>query len=397
MKKTKLPILLVAVFLVLMFGALSLMNACRAPAPAKGPIKIGAVLPFTGALADAGPKVKQGIDFAFSEAGGEVAGRQIQVMYRDGPEQATDLENTKGLVERDKVDAVIGFLLEFCISYMNDAKVPLIGVRPILPRPGAEGKLVYCFMPDGTFKMFEYPMGWYAYDKLGYRTAVCVGHDMDDGRKSIEYFTESFEAKGGKVVQTQIPPVDTPDYGPYLLSLQKADVTVLWAYPPELLRYLTQYNEFGLFQKQPVIIPLCENLLHELLPALGDCTLGIKGSDDYFYTIDTPANKKFVAGLKEMYGEDISVDAWTLGGYEAASVILAALKATGGDTTPEKFRQAILNVNIETPSTKSLTFRPDGWGSKDMNIFEIQKVDGQYRWMPIYTYSGVDPTEPVAP
>lgn len=395
MKKKRLLALVGSICLVLVLAALPFMTACPAPAPEE-PIKIGAVLPFSGSLADAGPKVKQGIEFAFSEVGGEVAGRPIQVIYHDGPEQATHLEKVKALVEREKVDAVIGFLLEFCISYMNEQKVPLLGVRPILPRPG-EAEFIYCFMPDGTFKMFDYPLAWYAYDKLGYRTAVCVAHDMDDGRKTIAYFTEAFEAKGGKVVQQQIPPVMAPDYGPYLVALEEADVTMVWAYPPELLTYLTQYNEFGLFQKQPVIIPLCETLLHEILPALGDYILGIKGSCDYFCTIDTPANKKFLAGLKEKYGEEVFVDSFTIGGYEAASIILTALEATGGDTTPEKFRQAILNVDIETPSTKSLTFRPDGWGSKDMHIFEIQKVDGQYQWMPIYTYFGVEPVEPVAP
>jgi len=395
MKKTKLPVLLVGVLLVLTFGALPLMSACPAPGPEE-PIKIGAVLPFTGPLADAGPKVREGIDFAISEAGGEVAGRPIQVIYQDGPEQATHLEKTKALVEREKIDASIGFLLEFCIAYMNEVKVPLLGVRPILPRPG-EDELVYCFMPSGTFKMFTYPLAWYAYDHMGFRTAVCVAHDLDDGRKSIAYFTEAFEAKGGKVIQQQIPPVDTPDYGPYLVALQEADVTFTWFYPPEFLRYLTQYNDFGLFQKQPVIISICENLLHELLPAFGDYILGVTGSCDYFCTMDNPANEKFVSGLKEMYGEEIFIDSWVLCGYEAAEVILTALEATGGDTTPEKFRQAILNVNIETPSTTSLTFRPDGWGSKDMHIFEIQKVNGQYRWMPIYTYSGVEPVEPVAP
>ena len=91
------------------------------------------------------------------------------------------------------------------------------------------------------------------------------------------------------------------------------------------------------------------------------------------------------------------VDSFTLGGYEAASIAIAALEATGGNTDPEKLRDAILGIKLETPSTKTLTFRPDGWGSKDMHIFELQKKNGQYAWEPIYTYPAVDPIKTIAP
>ena len=397
MEKRKLLTLLCSMFLVLVLGALLFVGACRAPAPKVEPVRIGVILPMTGSLADAGPKAKQGIELRFAEAGWEVAGRPIQLIYEDdGSEDTGGLEKAKKLVESDKVHMLIGgILLEFCIPYTAEVKVPQIGLRPIIPRTGMV--LTYDFMPDGTFKMFDYPMAWYAYDKLGYKTATCIAHDMNDGRETITNFTDAFQAKGGTVVQEQFSPMMTADYGPYLVALKQAAVTMAWMYPPEIAAFLKQYNEFGLFKKQPVIIPLCEVLMQEMMPDLGDYILGIKGSCDYHWPIDTSVNKKFVAGIKEKYGETTMVDSYTLGGYEAASIALVALKATGGDTTSEKLRQAILGVNIETPSTKSLTFRPDGWGSKDMHIFDLQKIDGQYAWEPIYTYPAVDPIKPVAP
>lgn len=401
MKKKKLLTVVGGVCVVLILAAVPFMAACAKPAPAPTPavepIKIGVILPMTGPLADAGPKAKQGIELRLDEAGSEAGGRPIQLIYEDSQtEGIICLEKAKKLVEADKVHMILGCIeLEMCIPYMAEVKVPQIGLRPLVPQPGME--LVYNFNPPGAFRMFTCPLGWYAYDKLGYRTAAIITIDRDNGRRHVTAFTEAFEGRGGKVIQAQLPAPDTADFAPYLLALKEADVVVAWNYPPDIARFLTQYNEFGLFEKMPVIIPLCEVLIQEMMPELGDFILGIKGSCDYHWPIDTPLNKKFVGGLKEKYGEELMVDSFTLGGYEAMSVAIATFEATGGDTDSGKLRQAILGLRIETPSTEALTFSPDGWGCKDMHIFELQKVDGQYAWVPIYTYHSVDPMKPVAP
>ena len=173
----------IALFLVMLGMPLLAAGAKEKAEPAK----IGCILPMTGPLADAGAKAKQGIELRFDEAGWKVAGRPIQTIYQDSATNpAINLEKAKKLVEGDKVHMLIGgIILEFCIPYTARVKIPQIGVRPIIPEKGME--LVYTLMPDGTFKMYVYPMAWYAYDILGYRTATLISHERKDGKEQIHY------------------------------------------------------------------------------------------------------------------------------------------------------------------------------------------------------------------
>jgi ABC-type branched-subunit amino acid transport system substrate-binding protein len=69
--------------------------------------------------------------------------------------------------------------------------------------------------------------------------------------------------------------------------------------------------------------------------------------------------------------------------------IIEALKATGGDTSPEKLRQALLSVKFESPFGP-VSFDPKtGVRNMDMHISKVVKQDGEYLWQPIHTYKDV--------
>jgi hypothetical protein len=68
---------------------------------------------------------------------------------------------------------------------------------------------------------------------------------------------------------------------------------------------------------------------------------------------------------------------------------LAALKATGGDTAPEKLRQAMLDLKIELPEGP-LSFNKETMvANKDVYIAKIDKLGKEYVLNPIYTYKDV--------
>ncbi len=71
-------------------------------------------------------------------------------------------------------------------------------------------------------------------------------------------------------------------------------------------------------------------------------------------------------------------------------MIIEALKATGGDTDPEKLKAAILKLNIQTPAGP-LRFSPDRLGIVNIYICKIAKVDGEYAWQVVQTYRDVQP------
>ena len=79
---------LIFIFLAVLFMTFPAFLGSARDACAAEPIKIGAILDFTGPVADLGPKFKAGIELALEEAGYKVAGREIKLIVEDG---ATDV------------------------------------------------------------------------------------------------------------------------------------------------------------------------------------------------------------------------------------------------------------------------------------------------------------------
>ena len=95
-------------FALLVFSAgLSLPTG----ADAAEPIRIGAVLPFSGGVELYGQQAKLGLDLAVKDinAAGGILGRPVEVIYADdktAPESAATAMHA--LIERDGVVAVVG-------------------------------------------------------------------------------------------------------------------------------------------------------------------------------------------------------------------------------------------------------------------------------------------------
>jgi branched-chain amino acid transport system substrate-binding protein len=98
--------------LVIAFMTFLSLVATTGTVRAAEPIKIGAVLDFTGPVADLGPKFKAGIELALEEAGYKVAGRDIKLIVEDGATDVTTaLDTFKKLVEKDGIHICIGPLM----------------------------------------------------------------------------------------------------------------------------------------------------------------------------------------------------------------------------------------------------------------------------------------------
>ena len=72
-------------------------------------IKVGLMLPYTGTFAPLGVAIENGFRLALQEAGGKFGNREIEFFKVDDesePSKATD--NVNRLVNRDKVDVVVG-------------------------------------------------------------------------------------------------------------------------------------------------------------------------------------------------------------------------------------------------------------------------------------------------
>ena len=353
----------------------------------KEPIKIGSILNLTGPIAFIGPLFKNGIVKALEEENYMVGGRKIVLIPEDAAaDMNVCLQKAKKLVERDKVNIIIGPL-------MGDAHM---AIAPYLADKKVITSTFYCgdleltkyknwFIYPTTLVGLTAPVGYYAAE-LGYKTMITAGTDYAGGHGFIKGIKLAFEEKGGEVVQQVWWPVGNKDFGPYLSSLKQADVIGYFVEGPSAAQlFLSQYHEFGV--KTPLLgTTLAADMPDQITSQLGDSVVGLKGQALYMANMDTPMNKKWVAAMTKQFGQ-------TPGGLESNSyaitrAILTALKATGGDDSYSKLWPALLKVKIETPQGP-LSVSPEGIAITNGYIAELKKKDGGYYWQAIKTYEGV--------
>ncbi len=376
------------------FALIVCRTAVAAPAATAGkPIKIGALLPLTGALLHEGPQVRKGIELALEHYGNSVAGRKIELIVEDdGTNPTVALDKARKLVERDGVPIIIGpqasNVANAVQPYLMEKKIISLKSRQF-PIPLTQ-KFPYLFVADGTQKQVTATMGDYAYNVLKYKTVSTMTADYIAGRDFMAGFTERFKELGGVVVHEQFFPVDAMDFSSYLTNVKSADALAAWTGGPGGASLARQYVEYGLNKKMPLIAPYISGILNEdVIPSIGDIVLGVSGPSSYASTIDNALNKKVVADYKRKYNQR-PADSGVMGGYVNVQVVMEALKATKGDTDPDKMKEAILKLKIETPAGP-LRFNSDRLGILNIYICKVAKVGGEYVWQVVQTYRDVPP------
>ena len=72
-------------------------------------IRVGLMLPYTGTFTQLGVAIDNGFRMALQEAGGKVGGREVEFFkVDDESEPSKGVENANKLVQRDKVDVLVG-------------------------------------------------------------------------------------------------------------------------------------------------------------------------------------------------------------------------------------------------------------------------------------------------
>lgn len=365
----------------------SLVPASMALAGPAEPLKIGAVLNFTGPAAMLGPLFKNGIVMALEEVNNQIAGRRIELIVEDGATDVTTcLEKVRKLVERDRVKIIIGPL-------MGDAH---LAIAPYIAGKNVLITTLYCgdvslakyknwIVYPTTLVGLTIPLGWYAHDE-GYRTMVMITSDYAGGHGFMKGVRMGFEQKGGEVVQEVLVPVGTADFGPYLSALKKADcVSFFVPNTGESSRLITQYKEFGI--KMPLLgTTLAADLPEPVMKEMGQNVIRVRGQATYIWSRKDLVNEKWVKAMEKRFGR-------TPGGLENNSyvitkTILTGLKATGGDETFGRLWPEVIKVKMDTPQGP-VSYTEGGVAITDGYIVEAKVQDGRYVWEPIKVYPKV--------
>ncbi|MBI2315673.1 MAG: penicillin-binding protein activator [Betaproteobacteria bacterium] len=372
-----------------LFLAISSICALLAlPASAADPVRIGVLLPMTGATASGGPPMRQGVDLALDAVGRKVAGREIQLFTEDdASDPVVAVDKARKLVEQNKVDVVIGPLMSNAAaavaSYLKSSGTPWMAVFDNSIDIMKVGSHVFQY--TGTLYNMGYYAGTYAAEK-GHKTASVIGSDYVAGNDYTEGFIDAFPAKGGNVIQRQRVPIGTMDFGPYITGMRKADVVAFWLLPPSPARFVKQYFDFGL--EMPLVAISASNLEEPTLKDLGDRTVGIIGAAHWAQNDQTKINKEFMAAYEKKYGAGSRPRLHVMYSYPVMQVFLEAVKQTGGDTSRDKIAQALQKVKAETPMGR-VSFGADRVGITDMYLLQVVKKGNFLTWDVVRKYPQV--------
>jgi branched-chain amino acid transport system substrate-binding protein len=355
--------------------------AFKFPAPAiaqAAPFKLGLLTVKTGPLAQGGIQMEQGVITYLKEKNYTMAGRKVEFFSADtGGNPAGTKTKVQELVERDKVDTILGPLAAFELlaitDYIAQNKMPLLSLAAAedmtqrRPNP-------YFIRASATSAQAMHPMADYAAKELKLKRVICISEDFAFGHEQMGGFQQSFEDNGGKILKKIWPPLVTPDYTPYVAQISDCDGVCQGFAGSNPLRFMKAYDSAGL--KFPVVSGETGGD-DALLKSFGDEAIGLISCIPYTLDLESDGNHRFVEGMLKNFNTVPGQYAGLL--YVNCQVVEAGLKALNGDSSDKtKLVAAMRAVNLTDTPRGPVKFDHFGNVIGDFYVRKLGKEGAKY-------------------
>jgi branched-chain amino acid transport system substrate-binding protein len=339
----------------LILSAVAVLLAPTAVAAAT--IKIGLLLPYSGPSASLGQKIDRGISLYMKLNPKVPGGHKIELVKRDttGPSPDVAKRLAQELITRDKVAMLSGVVFSNNALAIADlsrrAKIPFIimnaGDAPLTT------KSPYIARVSFTMWQAAYPLGKYAHDKMGIKTAAVIYANYAPGLDSKTGFTTAFTKAGGKVVlDIPFPFPKIPDFTPFLQRVKDAKPDAIYAFVPAgkwATAMMKTYGDLGLAAAGIKLIGPGDIVQDSELANMGDTPIGIITMHHYSAAATRPENKKFVAAWHKAYGADSVPDFMAVQGYDGMAAIYQVIAKDGAKITGASAMKALEGWKFESP------------------------------------------------
>src|SRR5882672_9011229 len=282
--------------------------AQSAPAFAADPLKIGVLMPTSGVFAVLGQRQLNGMRFAIEEAGGEIAGRKIEMLHEDTEGKPdVGLAKARKLVLSDRVDLMAGIInsaVALAVApYQSSQRMPLVLSNASTDVLSGEKCDRYVFRVSYSSSQITEPIGlWMA--KHAPKNLYILASDYVAPHEYVAAMKKGYLAGGGNVVGEIYTPFNrTQDYGPYISQARSANPGAIFAvyFAAEALLFVKQYESFGMKAAMPLFGPI--GLTPPVLrQAQADAALDVISAENYVKELDTPENRKFRDEYKKKFG-----------------------------------------------------------------------------------------------
>jgi len=373
-------------------GTAAVAGVASFPMPAiaqNKPVKIGLLCDKTGPLAEGGLQMEQGVTLYLKSKAMSLAGHKIELIVADtGSSPATTKTKAQELVERDKVNFVLGPLAAFQLFAISDYVIQ--NKMPTLCLAGADDLTQrkpnpFLTRASATSSQAEHVMGDFAAKVMGLKKVACLDSDFAFGYEQEGGFQQVFEDSGGKVVKKIWAPLGAPDFTPFIAQIQDCDGVHQGFAGAAPVKFMKQYADVGL--KLPVVGGETAGD-DALLPRFGDEAIGLVNACPYTIDLKNDANAKFKAGMMKEYQAIPGFYAASM--YVTVEVVESALRALHGDVSkPEQTVKALRAVSLKDTVRGPLHFDRFGNAVGSMFVRKIVKEGGKLTNVTQKTYENV--------
>ena len=348
------------------------------PAAAQEKLKIGVIVTLSGPAAALGAQVRDGFALAVKDLGGKMGGRDVDVVVVDDelkPDAA--VSKVKGLLERDKVDFVVGPIFSNILLAIHK---PVIDTKTFLISPNAgpssyAGKNCSPFFYVTSYQndQVHQVLGKVAQDR-GYKRVYVMEPNYQAGKDSAAGFKIDYK---GEIVEESYVPLGTLDFQVELSKIASLKPDAVFTFMPGGMgvSLVKQYKQAGLADKIPVLSAFTVD--ESTLPAQQDAAVGMFGGADWAPDLNNPQSKKFVAGYEAAYNSVPGT--YAMQGYDTALLINSAVKALKGDLSNKEAVAAALKKADFTSLRGNFKFNTNGYPIQDFYLTKVAKrPDGKF-------------------
>ena len=305
-----------------------------------GDIKIGFPVPLTGPYGTEAQDQVRCAQLAVSEfnAAGGLHGRLAVLLPRDDKLKAGEAATrTLELVEKDKVDCIVGSLSASVQLAINN----ITKQRKVLFNSISQSDQIVA-MPDWSRYTFHEAMtphltagavGRYAFAKFGKKVAF-VSADYAYGHETVAGFKAVGKKMGIEVLDDIRVPLGTTDFSTLMprIAALEPDILCLCNFGRDQQISIKQATDFGLKKKMKIVAPV---LLYTARLAAGAKAFeGVVGGTSYYWGIEStvPSAKAFNARYRAVYKDREPSDYGALG-YSGVRAVLTAMQQAGTTDT----------------------------------------------------------------
>jgi branched-chain amino acid transport system substrate-binding protein len=335
-------------FGVLALGA-SLAVALAAQPSAAETVKVGVILTYSGPAASLGDQIDKGMSLYVKEHEKDLPKNvTLELIRRDdtGLNPATAKRLAQELITRDHVNFIAGLIWSpnaLAIAPLSaEAKVPTISSNAA----AVNLTRLSPYVARVSFTLWQecLPFGQWAATKGGLKKVYIAVSDFAPGHEAADAFTKGFKDAGGQIVDSVAFPVKDPDFVPFLQRVKDAKPDAVFIFVPsgkQATALFKAYDDLGMRAAGIKIIGPQDIVPDEELPNMGQEPLGVITAGTYSNAATRPANKAYVAAWKREYGDKTPPGFMSVGGWDTMAAIFGALKATQGNTDPDKIMAAL--------------------------------------------------------